>query len=155
MIEYDLEIDIARSRTDVFDYVTDAQSIPEWAPGITRVEEATPGQVGVGAEITEYPSAPVGNAKVHWKIVEFEDGRLCRYVGRSFMADIEVAFRVEDHHGGTLLSVHALADLRFPFRLFESALEQRAIRIRMADMKGIKQRLETEGPVPGLDESRS
>lgn len=60
MFEYETDIVIDRPVGAVFDYITDLNSIPEWAPPVQEIRHVAPGDPEVGTEFDEIVGTPFG-----------------------------------------------------------------------------------------------
>ena len=77
MIEVDYHVPIRRSPTDVFDYVTDVERIPEWQhkAGVKKVTKQSPGPLAVGSTFTMERQAQRGLATIQAEVTALEPGR--------------------------------------------------------------------------------
>jgi uncharacterized protein YndB with AHSA1/START domain len=77
MIEVDYHVPIRRSATEVFDYVTDVERIPEWQhkAGVKRVTKQTAGPLAVGSRFTMERQAQRGLATINAEVTALEAGR--------------------------------------------------------------------------------
>lgn len=71
MIRFDTRAHIARSPDDVFAYLADFRHIPQWNYWVQRVEQLTPGPVGVG---TVYQQVRRSDQQ-RYEVVTFQPGR--------------------------------------------------------------------------------
>ena len=77
MIEVDYHVPIRRAPTEVFDYVTDVERIPEWqhVAGVKKVTRQTTGPLAVGSTFTMERQAQRGLATIQAEVTALESGR--------------------------------------------------------------------------------
>lgn len=65
-------ISIARSREDVFDFLTDGRNRPQWDATVIFEELTSPAPVGVGSTIHTRMRTMGREADFHWRVTEFD-----------------------------------------------------------------------------------
>jgi uncharacterized membrane protein len=77
MIKVDYHVPIRRSPTDVYDYVTDVERIPEWqhVAGVKKVTKHDPGPLRVGSTFTMEREARGNVATIDATVTALEPGR--------------------------------------------------------------------------------
>lgn len=148
MFEYRADIEINRMPEDVFEFVTQCENIPRWAPAVIEARRATARPFGAGTRIMETVSTPLGQSEVKWQVTAYEANARCTYVGESFLGTTGVTFTVSAADDGTLLSAHGTGHGRGVFRLLEPILERVALRERKRLLLRIKKLLEAQESQP-------
>ena len=65
-------VSIARSREDVFDFLTDGRNRPQWDATVIFEELTSPAPVGVGSTIHTRMRTMGREADFHWRVTEFD-----------------------------------------------------------------------------------
>jgi len=68
-------IDIARSPSHVFGYITDAKHLPEWQPDVRQAAYDLPTAVGVGARGQEVRHVMGADRPITWEVTEYDPHR--------------------------------------------------------------------------------
>lgn len=76
MIEFSVEIEIARAPAEVFAYVTDPAKLPTWQRNTVSVTQEGEGPVGVGTRLREVHRAGGKELESVVEVSELEPGRL-------------------------------------------------------------------------------
>ena len=145
MFDHELSILIDRNPTDVFEYVTNPENIPQWASYVQEATLTPAGPIGVGSQIKQ----TVRGREVTWDVTAYEPNSLCKYEADYWYAsNAEVTFRVEATQGGTKFTVHDKGERKGFMRLFApilSRIDQRARKQQMATIKEILERAKSPG----------
>jgi uncharacterized membrane protein len=77
MIKVDYHVPIRRSATEVYDYVTDVERIPEWqhVAGVRKVTKHDPGPLQVGSRFTMEREARGNVATIDATVTAMEPGK--------------------------------------------------------------------------------
>lgn len=104
---------------EVFAYVTDPATTPQWQANLVRSEIQTPGPMRIGAQILEVRRLGKWESRAMWEVTEYEPPAKRGYVytqgfGPIRQSGITTFEQVEE---GTLLRFTAHMEARFPLKL--------------------------------------
>lgn len=143
MIDMETSIVINRPVEEVFEYVTTAEKIPEWAPSVIEARQIPPGPTAVGTRIVQTVKVPLSKTEATWEVIAFEPNSLCRFRADSSYFTGEVTFMVEVAEGGTKFTSHDKGSPRGLLRLLEPLLYRSYRNGRKQYLATIKQNLES------------
>jgi carbon monoxide dehydrogenase subunit G len=141
-VRAELTIEIARSATDVFDYLTDVEKLPEWQSSL--VAARSEGEPGVGMHIVERRALLGREAETELEVTAYELRR--RFALRSVRGpvELEIDHALEEHEGSTTLAVTARAKAGGLLRFAGRAVEGRARKELERDFGRLKAILERD-----------
>jgi uncharacterized protein YndB with AHSA1/START domain len=147
MFRYQQSIIIDRPPSEVFDYLTSVEKIPEWVPTTTEAWALSEGPVVKGFRLAEIVVFDLKfyqiRNRLEWKITEVEEDRLVEFKNRSGIGQQIQIFSLEQAGGGTELTVVGVHSLRGPLRLVEPIFRMVVTQGRQAHLETIKRILET------------
>lgn len=142
-VHVQLEIQIARPVSEVFDFLADGTNLPRWMPEFAEVEQSSSGPAGLGTTYRYRFARPAVSSVLRWS--EFERDRKLAWDGAPVGPGAVVpagTLLVDAVPGGTLVRAHYRADAGGPLRLVER-LQARALRrTRERDLVRLKAILE-------------
>jgi uncharacterized protein YndB with AHSA1/START domain len=146
MIKVDYHVPIRRSPTDVFDYVTDVERIPEWqhVAGVKKVTKGTAGPLTVGSRFTMERQARGGLATIEAEVTGLEPGRQFDFHTvdtDGFVGDFSTVLTAED--GGT--DLHWAVRMQPPnllYRLLQPVIASTIRKAASADFVELRKKLE-------------
>jgi uncharacterized protein YndB with AHSA1/START domain len=148
MISVDYEVSIARSPSDVFDFITTIEEYADWQreAGLTGARRVAPGPIGPGSQfVLERRGRRSGTVEMKCEVTGFEPGRRFTFHGRDsdgLTSDFDTTLTPEA--GGTLL--HWTVRIAMPNllgRLLEPMVRREVLRSARLDFPALKARLET------------
>jgi uncharacterized protein YndB with AHSA1/START domain len=138
----EVEADIRRSPSDVFDFASDPAHEPEWNIRMKRLEKLTDGPVGVGARYRmEFTQGPPAISEC----VRFERPSLWELAGGSKVISSGFRGRVEPNTDGSHLLLRMEIWPRGPLQVALHLVRRRMQRELERDIATIKARLERAG----------
>jgi uncharacterized protein YndB with AHSA1/START domain len=141
-------VDIARSREDVFDYVTDIAREFEWNPRTKRVVKLTDGPIGAG---TRWEGEWIAGDPMLIGYVAFDRPTSWRSIGRSRGLVVVSEGRVEAAGDGSRLTFRVELEPHGRLRLLEPLLGRIMRGRERQNVAAIKARLERGATVNGGD----
>jgi uncharacterized protein YndB with AHSA1/START domain len=103
-MSFTLTLQIDRSPEDVFDYIADYRTTPEWYPIVKRVEKAA-GIIGVGARYRVTREALRGTATHQLEITQYVLNELVEFTSVDEPTPFSYLYRLEADGDGTLLTL--------------------------------------------------
>ncbi len=97
---------IARSRAEVFAYVSDLERAPEWVPDLISVTKTTPGDVRLGTRYRQVVRVAGKQGDAELEVTEYEPGRSFAHRGEGGPARFTARFVFEDDEQGGTRIVH-------------------------------------------------
>jgi len=135
---------IKRSVDDVFAFVTDPATTPQWQANLVRSEVVTPGPMGTGTGVLEARRLGKSERQAAWEVTEYEPPLKRGYVYPKGFGPIKqkgvTIFEPKD--GGTLLRFTARVEASFPLNLFLPFLSRLMRRQNDRSFAALKQLLE-------------
>jgi carbon monoxide dehydrogenase subunit G len=114
-------VQIARSATEVFDFLSDVRNEPKWLPGASDIEMLTPAPVGKGSRFRgQYARA----GRVELELVEFERPYRVTFRARAAIVDFDDTVRLTESAHGTHLEATMTAQPKGIMRLFAFAMRR-------------------------------
>jgi uncharacterized membrane protein len=122
-LEFDVDVEIARRTSEVFDYVTDISKLSEWQPLVKSVEAKPSPPLAKGTVLRETRLLRGRELTQLVEVAEFERPRRfsLRVLEGALPVDGELTFEPVDG-GGTHLHVHASGRPTGPFRFLAPLL---------------------------------
>lgn len=142
-LEFDIDVEIARRTTEVFDYVTDTSKLSTWQPLVVEVAAKPPPPLARGTVLREVRQMRGRLLTQLVEVAEYERPRRLslRVLEGPLPVDGELTFEPTEG-GGTHLHVHAHGRPTGPFR-FLAPLLKVFLRRELATQYGrLKQALE-------------
>ncbi len=98
-----------------FLYLSDLTNAPSWDPSITRVEQCTPGVVGLGTEFRVTMRLMGVHTTLDYHVEVYEPGRRVMFMGRSLITKVTDCVIVTPFRGGSRIrwtsDIHLFAPL--------------------------------------------
>lgn len=136
---------INRPVNEVFAYVTDPTTTPQWQANLVRSEIQTPGPMRVGGQILEVRRLGKAESRAIWEVTEYEPPAKRSYTYTKGFGPIQqsgiTAF--EQVEEGTLLRFTARIEARFPLKLLLPFLARLMRRQNDKSFAVLKRLLET------------
>lgn len=145
MIKFEGSIDIDRPVSDVFGYMADLTNISKWQSGLTESKVVTEGPVQVGTAFVEEVRFLGKTVVARCRVTEFEPGRRMRYEGTSDVFDFDGAFSFEPAGDGTRLHMDWTTQVKGAWKLAELLFGAEAKKESEAELRKLKEVIETEG----------
>ncbi len=143
MIVFDLVLDIARPRADVFAWWSDPRNLPRWQSGVVRVDWDGDA-VSKGARYTVVRKALGMEQEMRVTLTEFEDGVRVVEKARGGPAKNTVTTTFSDAGGGTRMTTRVEVDLGGVLGRFGDKLAAGKVKKQAAgDQQRLKQVLES------------
>ncbi len=151
-MRYEEEFVVARPAAEVFDYLADAERIPEWTGEFGRVEKVTADPPAKGSKFKLLRDRP---PKAEWILewVEFEPGRRLEWEARSSAPVVRGgSYSISpDGNGKTRVGVVVAPTLGGPARFFAPLLARRLRHHAKRDVARLRARLNAGiGVIAGL-----
>lgn len=144
-------ISINRPVREVFAYVADFSTCPEWDATAITAERLDTDPLGVGSRWEVVCELPVGSITLEYTVTRFEPDACIVLVGKSRFFDVEDTITVSPTPEGCELNYTAVFDFPQPLRpvtaAFASGLERMGYQ---AVQVGLKQALDDNFPPPGI-----
>jgi NAD(P)-dependent dehydrogenase (short-subunit alcohol dehydrogenase family) len=141
-------IHVPRPAHEVFAYVADFTTTPEWDSTARAAEKLTPGPIAVGTRFAVSCATPVGAIDLAYEITSLEPDSGITLKGSSRFFSIEDRITFTPSDAGTRIDYRA--EFRFPpvlqrlSKTFEGGLQ----RMGRQSMAGLKEALEDDYPPP-------
>lgn len=136
---------IKRAVDEVFAFVTDPATTPQWQANLVRSETLTPGPIGTGTRVLEVRRLGSTERQAEWEVTEYEPPVKRGYVYPKGFGPIRqkgvTIFGPKD--GGTLLHFTAWVEASFPFSLLLPFLARLMRRQNDRSFAVLKQLLES------------
>ena len=136
---------IQRNHEDVFRYLCNTKTIPDWSTGIHHAEADPPGDLQAGSRLREYGTFFGKPQVTEWEVTVFEPG--CRIVLETstlMTAWAKMDFVLKPRNGGTDLECSLFAEGKGLLRFLEKPLGTRLESIRKMELACIKTNLEKD-----------
>ena len=136
---------IHRPVNDVFAFVTDPTTTPQWQANLVRSEVLTPGPMRAGTRVLEVRRLGNAERQAEWEITDYEPPTRRGYVYPAGFGPIrqQGVSTFEPTEGGTLLSFTAFIEAPFPFNLLLPLLARLMQRQNDKSFATLKRVLET------------
>jgi uncharacterized protein YndB with AHSA1/START domain len=134
-------VTIARSPAEVFDFLADGTTGPQWRPGVIDVGLASGS--GVGARYRQGVKGPGGRrVDADYEVTAFEPGR--RLAFRAVAGPVRPAgeYVLTADAGGTRLTFSLACELGFPKSLLMGGAVQRSMDAEVGSLEHLKRVLE-------------
>jgi hypothetical protein len=140
MVVLENSVDIAVAPQDAFNYLSDLRNEAEWNPKMRSVQLLTGDPVGIGST---YRAKWAGGPDTVVEYTRFEPPGEWASVGRSTMMTIRFSARVASIPSGSRLVVRMELIPRGPARLLQPLLRRRMQGQELANMRAIKNMMES------------
>lgn len=104
MIEFERQIEIGRSASEVFALLVDPARMPAWQDNVIDSTLLTPGPLRAGSEFMQTWRGPARQHHVLTRIAAFRDGEVVAFAGDAAFMDFYCAFEVAPAPSGTVLT---------------------------------------------------
>jgi carbon monoxide dehydrogenase subunit G len=137
---FETSIRIERPAEEVFDYASDPLTFPRWNSAVQSVNQASPGEQGVGATYVMHRELPIGAAENELEMVELN--RPTDFVIRTTSGPTPFVYRyrLASEEAATVLSLDAeveLGGLAGALGPLASRAVKRGVDSNFADLKRI------------------
>lgn len=137
-------VEIARSASDVFEYVADYENDPAWRSGVTELRWTSPAPIQVGRTTREVMRVLGRNVITEGRVSAHDPGRRTDFASVSGPFPVTGYRLVEGNGDKTTLTFHLTAQLPRPYRPIASLIAFRFRRRTRRDLQRLKQVLEQE-----------
>ena len=103
-----IDIEIMRPPKTVFDFITNFENNPQWQAGMQSCKFTSDGPVGVGTTYEQTARFLGKSIITSFEVVEFEQGRMVKFVSRESTFPLRILRSVRPIDGGT--HVHAVIE---------------------------------------------
>jgi len=144
---------INRPVEEVFAFVTDPATTPQWQSNLVRSEVITPGHMRTGTRVLEVRRLGKSESQAEWEVTEYEPPVKRGYVYPKGFGPIKQrgVTSFEAHNGGTFLRFTAWIEANFPFNLLLPLLARLMSRQNDRSFVALKQLLESSKAAPTVD----
>ncbi|MCX2981081.1 SDR family NAD(P)-dependent oxidoreductase [Halieaceae bacterium IMCC14734] len=149
-------ITLSRPVQEVFAYVADFSTCPEWDATAISAKRLDHAPLGLGSRWEVVCELPVGSITLEYSVTRFEPDSCIVLLGKSRFFDVEDTITVAPSKGGCTLEY--TAEFRFPqplrpvVKTFSAGLEHMG---HQAVQVGLKQALDNDFPTPRLSKANS
>ena len=147
MIALHETIDVNRPIEEVFDYVSDFATTPEWDATALSAGKITPGAVGLGTEFDVVCALPVGRLAIRYEVVTFTPDKLLVLSGSSRFFSVRDEISLSSTASGTRLSYRAIFDFKPFLKPFVSFVTSGFQKMGHKSVKGLGAALDDNFPV--------
>jgi uncharacterized protein YndB with AHSA1/START domain len=145
VVRAELTIEVARTREDVFAYLTDVSNLPAWQSGVHTAQIEDAGGPRVGARIRESRHMLGRELTTTLEITEYDAPRLFSLRALDSPVPFVVRHELEQHDGGggTLLIVTGVGDVGLLPGFAAGIMARRAEKQFRKDFERLKKLLES------------
>jgi uncharacterized protein YndB with AHSA1/START domain len=143
MVRIEHEIVVNRPPSEVFEYVTSADKLPEWQDGVLEAWKQTEGPVRKGTTFTEVRKFLGRRMESSVEVTDFEPERLFTLKSASGPVPFTVEQRFEPLDGGTRIRVFGEGEPGGFFKVAEPLVERQTKRMIEHSFATLKDILET------------
>ena len=144
MIHFEFSVDVGRPPSEVFDYITDADRLPEWQS--SAVEAQWQGEKAQGARIREVRKFLGRRMESELEVTEYEPDRRFALKTLSGPVPFSVTQMLEPRDGGTKITFVGEGEPGRFFRVAEPIVARVAERQFKGDYETLKDILEGGAP---------
>jgi uncharacterized protein YndB with AHSA1/START domain len=134
-------ITINRAPADVFAYLAAFENIPRWNYAIIETHQISDGPVGVGTRYRQIRTIP-SRAEEYFEVIEFEPERKLAIRGDIGPLSGDIAYRLEDTGGSTVLTNACDLRARGPLGVVAPLLSRQVRSAVAANLDVLRQILE-------------
>ena len=140
-------IDIARTTQEVFDYVADPATLPDWQPSLESAGVEPPGLPTVGMRGHEVRRVPGGSRTFRWEVTECDPGRrwAVRGIDGAVRAHVLIILAEADGGASTHLDYSIWFEGRGIGKVIRLLARQGARKEVPASLALLKERVESSG----------
>jgi len=144
---------INRPVDEVFAFVTDPATTPQWQSNLVRSAVITPGPMRTGTQVLEVRRLGKSESQAEWEVTEYEPPVKRGYVYPKGFGPIKQrgVTIFEAYHGGTLLRFTAWIEATFPFNVLLPLLASLMSRQNDRSFAFLKQLFEEGKAAPVVD----
>ena len=142
MVRFELSVDIARPVHEVWDYLIDAERVPEWQSSAVSAHQVSAGPMRMGTKLEDERRFLGRRARSQVEVAEYEPERLLTLRGLSGPVRFTIRQRLSANQAGTRLNVEAEADPAGISRFVRPMIERAAEHELKADFARLKRILE-------------
>ena len=144
MFRFELSVDIDRPLSEVWEYLTDPERVPEWQSSAESSHQITDGPMGAGTHLRDERRFMGRRATSEVEVTEYEPQRLFTLHGLSGPVRFTVRHRLSENGKGTRLDVEAEADPGGLGRFMRPVIERAAAHEFRGDFNRLKHNLEAD-----------
>jgi uncharacterized protein YndB with AHSA1/START domain len=97
-------IHVPRPIEDVFAFVGDLETAPQWVPDLVSMRKVTEGSIGVGTRYVEMVQMGKQQEEAQLRVTQIEPPRLFAFEGEGGPSRFQVRYVLESDEGGTKLT---------------------------------------------------
>jgi dehydrogenase/reductase SDR family protein 12 len=140
-------IDVMRPIEEVFDYLSDFTTTPEWDATALSACKITPGAIGVGTEFDVVCSLPIGRLSIRYEVVTYTPATLFVLSGSSLLFSVRDEISLSPSAKGTRLNYRATFHFRPFLKPFVSFITSGFEKMGHKSVKSLGIALEDRFPV--------
>jgi uncharacterized protein YndB with AHSA1/START domain len=141
-VRAELTIEVARTPEDVFAYLTNVSNLPAWQSGVHTAQIEDAGAPRVGARIRESRHMLGRELNMTLEITEYDAPRVFSLRALDSPVPFVVRHELEEHDGGTLLTVTGVGDAGLLPGFAAGIMARRAEKQFTKDFERLKRLLE-------------
>jgi uncharacterized protein YndB with AHSA1/START domain len=149
VIQIESSVQISRPRDEVFDFITDIDSLPKWQSGVIEASGITHGPMRVGYQFSETLKTGPWKLSAVCTVTEIKTNeRLALQIRTSGPVDCDALFDLLPMAGGTRVTVNGNARLRGLWRLLQPIIAGELRKETGTELATMKLLLEASAAVP-------
>jgi carbon monoxide dehydrogenase subunit G len=149
MIHIEISTQIARTRAEVFDFLTDLDNLKRWQTGVIQTKSLMEGPVRVGYQFTETAKVGPWTLNTVSTVTDLKTNeRFAFQVKSAGPLDCDVQFDLQPVAGGTRLTITGAGRLKGMWRLLQPMLVRELRKETQTELATIKLLLEASAAVP-------
>ena len=145
MIQVEEVARVARTPTEVYDFLSAVERYPEWLPALTSAEQTSSGPVAAGTTFRLRLVGPAGPIEADGVVVEADPGRSLTVRGEAPQGRVEGGLRLKSVEGATEVRVRIEVELLGMYRFAEGLVAGELRRSLPGVLANVRARLETDG----------
>jgi carbon monoxide dehydrogenase subunit G len=114
-----VQIRVARPLNEVFPFIEDARNRPQWDDSVESEELTSPEPIGVGTTVRTRMRSMGRELEYDWEVVEHRPPHRMTIESSSGPFPTTLAWRLDDHDGGTRVDFSVTGRPKGPMRLVE------------------------------------
>jgi dehydrogenase/reductase SDR family protein 12 len=147
MIALHETIDVMRPIEEVFDYLSDFTTTPEWDAAALSARKITPGAIGVGTEFDVVCALPIGRLSIRYRVVTYTPDTLFVLSGSSLLFSVRDEISLSPSAKGTTLNYRAVFHFKPFLKPFVSFIASGFQKMGHKSVKSLGVALEDRFPV--------
>lgn len=137
-------ITINRSPDQVYNFLTDLQSIPKWEGEVLEVRVLTDGPVRLGTKFIEKVKLPMKTFEAKCEVTGLDPGRRMAFRAGSPLMNYEGEYHLSPAAEGTLVTVDVKASFSGFWKLMEGMFKREITKEVQSKLEKLKQVIESQ-----------